>query len=168
MAYKCANCNSSNVQQFAWTYQCLDCGMLSDHDGNVVEAGMGASTREALLKRLEPRRTVVVGNLADLQRMGAELAQTDKGPLASSVVTAERVDVTADNVVTPHEDDALKQEITRETVRTGEAEPFIRARDKAMAPRENREPDSVDPTSVSPTPANKVKVETPTVQTARK
>jgi hypothetical protein len=152
MAYRCANCNSTNVQQHAWTYQCLDCGRLSDHSGNIVENGMGDSTRAAIQQRLEPRRTVVVGNLADLQRMGADLAQTDKGPLASAVVTAESVDVSEDNIVTPAEDDALKQEINRETVRTGDAEPLIRAREKAMAPRDNREPDSVDPTSTSPKP----------------
>lgn len=153
MAYQCAACNSTNVQQHAWTYQCLDCGKLSDHEGNVVEVGASASTREAIEARLAPRRTVVVGNLADLQRMGAELAQTDKGELAGAVVTAESVNAQSSNVVTPHEDDAAKGEITRETVRTGEAAPLIRAREKAMAPRDNREPDSVDPTSTSPRPS---------------
>jgi DNA-directed RNA polymerase subunit RPC12/RpoP len=150
MAYRCANCGSANVQQHAWTYQCLDCGKLSDFEGNVVENGAGASTRDAIERRLQPRRSVVVGNFADLQRMGAELAATEKGALASTVVTAEPVDVKSNAVVTPHEDDAMKADITRETVRTGEADPLIEEQNRQAAPRENREPNPVDPTSQSP------------------
>lgn len=167
MASKCPNCGSTEMQEHAWTRQCLTCGRLSDHDGNMVDVGAGASTREAIEARLRPRETVVVGNLADLQRMGAELAQTDKGLLASSVVTAESVNVAADATVTPAQNDENKGEITRETVRTGAAGPLIKAREAAMAPRENKEPDSVDPTSVSPVRADKAKTQQPVIQ-ARK
>ena len=89
--------------------------------------------------------TALAGNIADMQRLGAQLAM-DK---SSVIPTGEEIGPTSDNegkkFVTPAEFDAAKGEYTIESARAGlvDAPP-------TPIPAENHEPDSVDPTSVSP------------------
>lgn len=70
MATKCPNCRSLNTQSLLDRDQCVDCGQQFDANGK-LSGGIDASTREDYLRRLAPRETNVVGNLADLQRGGA-------------------------------------------------------------------------------------------------
>lgn len=76
---KCANCGSRNTQTGIDTFQCLDCGALTNYEGEQVDKGLGATTRDELNARAnktyEPN---LVGNIADLQRLGAAKAPDPK------------------------------------------------------------------------------------------
>lgn len=85
MAYACAHCGSVNTQVGVNRYQCLDCGQLTDFEGNTAEPGIDETTRAAIERTLEPRSTNVVGNLADLQRAGAAVVKGEGSDLAAGV-----------------------------------------------------------------------------------
>lgn len=78
MATKCPACNSTDTQALVNNNQCLNCGRLFDFDGNLTATGMDDATRDAIVSRTEPRTTNVVGNLADLQRLGAQKVSDSK------------------------------------------------------------------------------------------
>ena len=96
MAVKCPRCRSTETQTLINSNQCLTCGGLFDFAGKPAESGFDQSTRDVLQSKLEPRRVVVVGNFADLQR----------GAVVQPPGTEFR------ETVTPAEDDARKGEIT--------------------------------------------------------
>ena len=83
MATKCPNCRSVNTQSLLDRDQCVDCGQQFNADGK-LSGGIDASTREDYLRRLAPRETNVVGNIADLQRGGAAVLK-DEGSMSTGV-----------------------------------------------------------------------------------
>jgi hypothetical protein len=83
MATKCPNCRSLNTQSLLDRDQCVDCGQQFNADGK-LSGGIDASTREDYLRRLAPRETNVVGNIADLQRGGAAVLK-DEGSVSDGV-----------------------------------------------------------------------------------
>lgn len=85
MALKCGHCGSNNTQAELDRYSCLDCGGASTFDGEAAEHGINDETRAVLERALEPRETNVVGNLADLQRGGAAVAEGEAKTLAVGV-----------------------------------------------------------------------------------
>ncbi len=110
-------------------------------------------TRQYEIGRLERGRVeVLAGNYADLQRIGAQLADNNaKGVISKEVLgVPPGVDPSADNVVTPAQHDALKGEWTVESERAG----LVSAPPDPI-PAENRDPDSIDPTSTSPQSVSK-------------
>lgn len=120
MALKCPNCQSTEVQAgLADSTQCRECGKFFNSAGDLSEPGPDQSTRDAAMERLAPRQQVVVGNIADLQRLGAAAASGDKATTAvkDSVVTPENQ---PHENVTPAEAEAARGRTTRETERTGE------------------------------------------------
>ncbi len=101
MAVKCPRCRSTETQTLIHNNQCLTCGGLFNFDGSEAEPGFSESTRAAVEASLRPRATVVVGNYADLQRMGAQAATDDKREdfkLAPQAAPTE--------IITPAEQDA--------------------------------------------------------------
>lgn len=85
MAYRCANCGSRNTLAAVNNFSCLDCGKLSDFEGNTVDSGIDATGREVIERRLEPRQTNIVGNLADLQRGAGGVAAGQASSVADGV-----------------------------------------------------------------------------------
>lgn len=79
MALACPSCGSTDTVSAVQDNQCLGCGKRFDNAGNATEGGLDATTRAAIERRLEPRTTNVVGNLADLQRLGADQAPRSGG-----------------------------------------------------------------------------------------
>lgn len=79
MALKCPTCGSTSTQVNLDRYQCIDCGAEAHFDGTVAVAGPNADTRAVLEKALAPRETNVVGNIADLQRLGGQQAPKSGG-----------------------------------------------------------------------------------------
>lgn len=118
MAMKCPACSSPDTQTGLNNNQCLRCGKLFDFEGNTVEAGAGDTTRQAILERLAPRQQVVVGNLADLQRAGAEAAAAGRGNLGNGVALPPGEGLPHE-VVTPAEAEAAQGRVTVETERAG-------------------------------------------------
>jgi hypothetical protein len=84
MATKCPNCGSLETQTLLDRDQCLICGQHFDANGKLA-AGMDQSTREDFLRRVAPRQTNVVGNLADLQRGGALVVTGQSDKIADGV-----------------------------------------------------------------------------------
>jgi hypothetical protein len=156
MAVKCPTCRSSNISENVNYRTCLNCGGLFNQEGP-MESGPDQNTKDTITRRLENRATVVSGNLADLQRAGAAAASGGKANLGAGVALPPGYE--AEGVTTPAEDDAAKAEITVESTRAGLVDDLLAAQAKANEPRENHEPDSVDPTSVSPRPATADKPE---------
>lgn len=76
MALKCPSCRSLSTQALVHHYQCNDCGALATFDGKPADAGPDADTRAVYEKNLAPRETNIVGNFADLQRLGGGDAVT--------------------------------------------------------------------------------------------
>ena len=114
-------------------------------DGTPGLIGKDDYTRqEAIAKLTRKPQTVLAGNFADLQRLGADAA---KGTInvQSAVATPPGIDAKDKNVVTPAESEAARGEFTRETSRTGLVDAPI-----APTPDENKSPNVVDPTSQSP------------------
>lgn len=74
---KCPNCGSPETQTLLDRDQCLVCGQQFNAAGK-VSGGIDESTRADYLRRLAPRETNVVGNIADLQRGGAAAASGDE------------------------------------------------------------------------------------------
>ena len=79
MALKCPTCGSTSTQVNLDRYQCIDCGAEAHFDGTVAESGPNADTRKVLERSLAPRETNIVGNLADLQRLGGQQAPKSGG-----------------------------------------------------------------------------------------
>lgn len=90
-------------------------------------------------------RTVLSGNIADMQRLGAEVANSSSATVNSALAAPPGVDPKNENVLTPAQAEALDGQWTRETERTGLLGP-----PPAHVPAENTEPDSIDPGSQSP------------------
>lgn len=81
MAMKCPICRSADVQHsIGDRAQCLSCGGLLNARGESVDRGPDETTRAVMEARLRPRTDNVVGNLADLQRVGAASAPDDSVP----------------------------------------------------------------------------------------
>lgn len=79
MAMVCPECGGTDVAAgLSDTTQCLSCAALFDSKGGKVEVGPDQTTRDVAMARLAPRTQHVVGNLADLQRLGAEKAVDPK------------------------------------------------------------------------------------------
>lgn len=74
----CPVCKSGDVQTLVHQNQCLSCGSILDASGKLSQAGDDQSTIDAITSRLGPREHNVVGNLADLQRLGAEVVSPGK------------------------------------------------------------------------------------------
>lgn len=83
MATKCPTCGSHETQSILDRDQCVSCGQQFNADGK-LSAGMDESTRQDFLRRMAPRQTNVVGNLADLQRGGAAVVK-DEGSVSDGV-----------------------------------------------------------------------------------
>lgn len=99
-------------------------------------------------------QTVLVGNLADLQRLGAEAA-TGTVNVNNAIAAPPGIDTKDKSVVTPAQHDAARGEVTRETIRTG-----LLPEPPAPVPAENTSPNPVDPGSQSPTSESKGKTTT--------
>lgn len=113
---------------------------------------MDEATRRALEADMADRSVTVVGNLADLQRAGAEGAANNSGPLADAAVLPANVDQA--DAKTPAEQDEAAGLVTAETVRTGAADKILADRqerlDKATEEaRRDAGPDTVDAPSGS-------------------
>lgn len=79
MAMICPSCGSADsAAGLSDTTQCLQCGALYNSKGEAADRGIDQTTRDVALARLAPRTDHVVGNLADLQRLGAEKAVDPK------------------------------------------------------------------------------------------
>lgn len=114
-------------------------------DGTPGLIGKDDYTRELAIKNANRRNeTVLAGNFADLQRLGADAAAGTIN-VQKAVVAPPGIDPSAKNVVTPAQAEATRGEFTRETERTGlVTAPVI------PDPPENKSPNPVDPTSTSP------------------
>lgn len=114
-------------------------------DGTPGLVGKDDYTRELAIKNATRRpETVLAGNFADLQRLGADAASGTVN-VQSAVAIPPGVDAKAKNVVTPAEAEASRGEFTRETERKGLIDAPVPA-----TPPENKSPNPVDPTSTSP------------------
>lgn len=114
-------------------------------DGTPGLIGKDDYTRELAIQRASRRpQTILTGNFADLQRLGADAANGTVN-VQSAIVAPDGSDPKDKNVVTPAQSDLAAGEFTRETARTGLLDAPIPAE-----PRENRSPQVTDPTSQSP------------------
>lgn len=118
-----------------------------NRDGTPGLIGPDEHTRSLIRARADKvsGANVAVGNYADLQRLGADAAQ-GVGTAPKAIATAPGVDIKNSTVISPAQAEAAKGEYTRETERAG----LLDAPTPAT-PAENREPNPVDPGSVSPT-----------------
>lgn len=118
-------------------------------DGSPALVGKDDYTRYVENERANrTATTVLVGNLADLHRIGTEVA-TGK-TVNSAFAPPPGVDPKDDAVTTPAEVEAARGEWTRETERVGTL-----SAPPAHVPAENTEPDSIDPGSQSPQQVSK-------------
>lgn len=114
-------------------------------DGTPGLIGKDDYTRELAIRNASRRNeTVLAGNFADLQRLGADAANGTIN-VQSAFPAPPGIDPKAKNVVTPAQAEASRGEFTRETERTGLVEAPVRP-----DPPENKSPNPVDPTSTSP------------------
>jgi hypothetical protein len=74
----CPVCGGSDIQALVHQNQCINCGTLLDQEGKEAEGGPDQSTLDAITSRLGRREHNIVGNLADLQRLGAEVVSPGK------------------------------------------------------------------------------------------
>lgn len=115
-------------------------------DGTPGLIGKDDYTRELAIKNASRRNeTVLAGNFADLQRLGADAASGTVN-VQTAVATPPGIDPKAKNVVSPAESEASRGEFTRETERKGLIDAPV-----TPEPAENTSPNPVDPTSTSPT-----------------
>lgn len=118
-------------------------------------------TREYEIGRLNRgRQEVLTGNYADLQRIGALLADNKA---TAGVAANPVIDPKSDTVLTPAQHDAAKGEWTVESERAGLVEA-----PSPPTPADNTQPNSVDPSSVSPTVQSKSSIQSSTPQSATK
>lgn len=79
VALKCPHCGSADIQHsIGDRAQCVNCGGLLNSKGEAVNRGPDETTRAVMEARLAPRRDGLVGNLADLQRLGSQEAPNPK------------------------------------------------------------------------------------------
>lgn len=113
-------------------------------DGTPGLVGKDDYTRWEATQRINKSHdTVLAGNYADLQRIGAELAV---GNAVKGVAAPPGVDPKSPNVVTPAQHEAARGEYTRETARTGLVDERV-----GPEPAVNTTANPVDPGSKSPT-----------------
>lgn len=55
MPAKCGNCGSADTSPLLDTFECFNCGSVTDYDGTVVEANHGST--EALVASLQAQVT---------------------------------------------------------------------------------------------------------------
>lgn len=96
MATKCSNCGSANTLDLLQNVNCLDCGALTDYDGEPVASGIDATGRAVIEKRLEPRGPGVVGNLADLAKAGAPGEPDSVGEVAKQTPNYDQAEAQAE------------------------------------------------------------------------
>ena len=114
-------------------------------DGTPGLVGKDDYTRELAIKNASRKNeTVLSGNFADLQRLGADVAAGTVN-VQKAVVAPPGIDPKAENVVTPAQSEANRGEWTRESERAG----LVDA-PEAVDPPENKSANPVDPTSQSP------------------
>lgn len=91
---KCANCGSRNTLALVNNVNCLDCGALTDWEGNRVASGIDATGRAVIEQRLAPREPGegVTGNLADLQRAGSPTGPDTVGEAAAESVPGQQAE----------------------------------------------------------------------------
>lgn len=117
-----------------------------NRDGTPSLIGKDDYTKWEATQRMNASgQTVLTGNYADLQRLGAEAANGSIN-VQNVVAGPPGVNLKSDNVVTPAQHDAARGEVTRETIRTG-----LLPEPPAPVPAENNSPNPVDPGSQSPT-----------------
>lgn len=115
-----------------------------NRDGTPGLIGKDDFTIQYETNRLTRGRVVpLAGNIADMQRLGALIADNKA---TAGVAVNPTVDVKDESIVTPAQHDAAKGEWTVESEREG----LVKA-PPAPVPAENKEPNSIDPGSVSPT-----------------
>jgi hypothetical protein len=128
-----------------------------NRDGTPSLIGKDAFTVKYETEKLNRgHTTVLAGNYADLQRLGAQIATGSINP-QKAIAAPPGVDVKDDSVITPAQHDALKGEYTVESAREGLVEAPVPPK-----PADNNEPNSVDPTSTSPSVEAKGKSTTTT------
>lgn len=116
-----------------------------NRDGSPSLIGKDDFTREYEMGRLQRgRQEVLSGNYADLQRLGAQIATGTVNPQTAIGVPA-GIDTKDKDVLSPAQHDAAKGEWTVESERAG-----LVSAPPPPVPDPNTEPNSVDPTSVSP------------------
>lgn len=92
---KCPNCGSVDTAAAVGDVtHCLGCGKAFNGKGEMV-SGPDQNTRDVIMARLEEKQPHVVGNLADLQRLGAEKAPDPAEPAFVLPPGAEIVDADA-------------------------------------------------------------------------
>ena len=70
MAQSCANCGSGNTQAAADRVNCLDCGRMTDYNGDAAPSGGGQAVRDAVGATMADPAPQIAGNIADLNRLG--------------------------------------------------------------------------------------------------
>lgn len=116
-------------------------------DGTPTLVGPDDYTRQLRRDYADRERVdVLAGNLADLQRLGAQAATTGSASVASVVAAPAGVDPKSDQTLTPAQASAARGEWNRETEREGLLGP-----PPAPEPPEGTSAEPVDPTSQSPT-----------------
>lgn len=117
------------------------------NSGISTHIGLDEVGRQAALRRLAPRQAPVVGNFADLQRMGADALTDEQG---DEFQLAPGQD--ADAITHPATHDAESGLITREVERVGKADAIRKAQEKAEEDARvvDTRPDVIDPDSKSP------------------
>lgn len=102
MAVKCPACGSADTAAAIDNSHCLNCGAIINAEGKQVEPGLGQSTRDAIEAQLKPREHNVVGNLADVQRLGAIKAPDPSEPAFQMPAGADPDKVPTDGVDGPN------------------------------------------------------------------
>ena len=116
-----------------------------NRDGTPSLVGKDDYTKWEATQRINKgHQDVLVGNLADLQRIGADAAVGTVN-VQSAVVAPPGVDPKSKSVVTPAQHEASRGEFTRETARTG-----LVTAPLPPTPNVDNTPNPVDPTSQSP------------------
>lgn len=132
-------------------------------DGTPGLIGKDDYTRELAIRNASRRNeTVLAGNFADLQRLGADAAAGTVN-VQNAVVAPPGVDPKDKNVVSPAQSEANRGEWTRESERAG----LVDA-PEAVDPPENKSANPVDPTSQSPRAEGKTASGTSTSTAAKK
>lgn len=76
---KCPDGHVDTAAGVGDTYHCLTCGKAFNSEGEFV-SGPDQNTKDIIMARLADKQPHVVGNLADLNRLGAEKAPDPSEP----------------------------------------------------------------------------------------
>ena len=125
------------------------------NEGMPDHTGLDAAGRAAALARLEPRKPVVGGSLADLQRMGADAIADGEGEGSGAFQLNPNQNPDVDH---PADDDAKAGLVTVETDRAGISDQIVKDNEALMddlqsdsdTGNKGKERESVDPTSTQP------------------